>query len=179
MRFDKEEMVTMRRLILLAYLAQAQSLLFASQNPPPTISGTPTFSSPGSGLSWHKSPDKWKGGVPVEMENEEGHTKSGAPSVGEKPVIGTVFDCIRDAAGLLCHRLLVPLLLGPARFLSTPVAVVFSGFHVGSSIGNEIKHSTTALSKDLTSTLREIAAYAACGIVALTFTVVAIMIFVR
>ena len=109
------------------------------------------------------------------MENEEGHTKSGAPSVGEKPVIGTVFDCIRDAAGLLCHRLLVPLLLGPARFLSTPVAVVFSGFR----IGNEIKHSTSALSKDLTSTLREIAAYAACGIVALTFTVVAIMIFVR
>jgi hypothetical protein len=176
----------MRRLILLAYLAQAQSLLFETQNPPPTISGTSTFSSPGSGLSWHKSPDKWKGGVPVEMENEEGHTKSGAPSVGEKPVIGTVFDCIRDAAGLLCHRLLVPLLLGPARFLSTPVAVVFSGFHVGSSIGNEIKYSTTALSKDLTtvsgnlsSTLREIAAYAACGIVALTFTVVAIMIFVR
>ena len=175
MRFDKEEMVTMRRLILLAYLAQAQSLLFATQNPPPTFSGTSTFSSPGSGLSWHKSPDKWKGGVPVEMENEEGHTKSGAPSVGEKPVIGTVFDCIRDAAGLLCHRLLVPLLLGPARFLSTPVAVVFSGFR----IGNEIKHSTSALSKDLTSTLREIAAYAACGIVALTFTVVAIMIFVR
>jgi hypothetical protein len=176
MRFDNEGMVTMRRLILLAYLAQAQSLLFATQNPPPTISGTPTF---GSGLSWHKSPDKWKGGVTVEMENEEGHTKSRAPSVGEKPVIGTVFDCIRDAAGLSCHRLLVPLLLGPARFLSTPVAVVFSGFHVGSSIGNEIKHSTTALSEDLTSTLREIAAYAACGIVALTFTVVAIMIFVR
>jgi hypothetical protein len=76
----------------------------------------------------------------------------------------------------------VPLLLGPARFLSTPVAVVFSGFR----IGNEIKHSTSALSKDLStesgnliSTLREIAAYAACGIVALTFTVVAIMIFVR
>lgn len=148
---------------LMALLTQARALLSATRNPPPRKSGTSSNLISGSGLLNSTRLKQLNGEVAMDTEAEGG--TNFPTSFGQSAVVALLFGG-RETVCYISHRLLMPLLDG----LKVP-AVLYSGFHLGAKIGQDLERSTAKLSTALYI-------LGTCAILAYIVTVIVCMAYV-